>query len=69
MNLAQNIIPLRETDCRAEARAACQAIRIMLERDFALAEQLGVTVFHGGSAGSKIILSFDKLKFHHEDIN
>jgi hypothetical protein len=58
-------VPVMEQSRRA--RAACESVRIMLQRDFELAKQLDVTVLYGEGRASRVILNFSKLAFHHPD--
>lgn len=68
MSLALDQVEERWTvEAGENARAACQGIRMMLKRDLALAEQLGVTVFFGGTKARETV-HFDDLSFHHEDL-
>jgi hypothetical protein len=50
-----------------QALAACAALRIMFERDFALAEQLGVSLVHGPRSGQRQVLDMKHISFQHPD--
>jgi hypothetical protein len=58
-------VPVMEKSRRGHA--ACEAVKIMLGRDFELAKQLDVTVFHGHGRANRVLLNFSKLTFHHPD--
>jgi hypothetical protein len=50
-----------------QALAACAGLRIMFERDFALAEQLGVSLVHGPRSGQRQVLDMKHISFQHPD--
>jgi len=51
-----------------QAAEILKGMKIMFARDFALAEQLGVTVLHGTNKGGKRIVVFKDLHFHHDHL-